>query len=227
MLDEDKLKLEKQYIEIIKFYGEVKELIIAAEKEDIEQRISITAIAELRSAYDHIMRAHSVMYGIKSVGKTNPEEGTNDTVLTPFNYCEKNLGKSYAHLCRAGYDAHDIIALLVFDDIDSRLLKVSKNIVHAVIPDASDKIFIPLNNIREQLTKAKLNKDIEDPSRAKQQYDEYEQANLKLVDIRLYLLQYYDEVVKADTEAKNVYLLPVIIGIIFTFVGILVAKYFL
>jgi hypothetical protein len=111
LFESDKSDLTLAYKDLIKFYFEVKELIATAEREEEQQRISISAISELRSAFDHVARAHSVLCNVV------PQEVIQKT--TNFNaddYCRKNYSKAYAHLYRAGYDAYDCIAISLVDE---------------------------------------------------------------------------------------------------------------
>ncbi|MBN1574255.1 MAG: hypothetical protein JW984_13740 [Deltaproteobacteria bacterium] len=112
---------ESDYKFIVQFFREeIKGLVIAAEKFDIKQNLSITAISELRSAFDHLMRADSAKYGIYSEEEIFEESG-----LGIVEYYKTNLDKALAHLFRAGYDAYDIIAIGLIDQIDSMLNEIS------------------------------------------------------------------------------------------------------
>jgi hypothetical protein len=176
--DHDQDDTEIAYKNFIKFYFEIKELIAAAEREDGEQRISISAIAELRSALDHIMRAHNVEHELISEDEISKSSG-----LTPKVYCKKNYEKAYAHLYRAGYDAYDCIAIGIIDEIDKLLDSVSKHALYTVIPGATDTIINPYREAKKLFTSAKIKKDVESHNQERKQFEQYESANGQLCDI--------------------------------------------
>lgn len=106
---DDRKKLDKSYEELIEFYmTQVKPAVVACERKDKDQRASIAAINEIRSAFEHVARAHSVVF----------EQRENDSGKDDYEYCKKNLDKAHAHLYRAGYDAFDIIAVSMARSIE-------------------------------------------------------------------------------------------------------------
>ena len=148
MTDQEQHELDELYKEAIKLYFAVKRLIVKAEREDAEQRISLSAIAELRSALDHMMRAHSISCG---VGSLRPE-----LQMEPSDYCRKNLDKAIGHLYRAGYDAYDILSIRLIEDIEKCLNDVSSEAIYHVIPTASEQIMRPLIAAKQMLEDAKI-----------------------------------------------------------------------
>ena len=188
----------EDYKNLIKFYFDIKELITAAEREDGEQRLSISAITEVRSAFDHIMRAHNVEYQLIS-----EEEIKETTGLNSGDYCRKNYEKAYAHLYRAGYDAYDCIAISMIDRINYLLKTVSRQALHAVIPNVTSSIIKPYKEAKDLFTKAKVQKDVESHDQEKKQFEEYEQANKQLFDIKSILEDHETQLIDYDKELNQ------------------------
>jgi hypothetical protein len=188
----------ENYKELVKFYFEVKELITAAERDDIEQRLSISAITELRAAFDHIMRAHSVEYNV-----IPHDEKVEITGLDSDEYCRKNYNKAYAHLYRGGYDAYDCISISMIDYIDRILNGVSRTALYTVIPNASNNIVKPYQTAKTLFTNAKVQKDVENHEQEKKQFDIYEKANKDLLDIKTLLQNYEEEMITFDKEVSK------------------------
>jgi hypothetical protein len=219
---------EIDYNSFIKFYFEVKELIAAAEREDLAQRLSVSAISELRSALDHLMRTHSVERGLKS-----EEEIKADSGLSAAIYCTKNYEKAYGHLYRAGYDAYDCIAISMIDRIDRIINSVSRQAIYNVIPNAADSIIGPYRKARSLFTEAKVQKDVESHEQERKQFLIYEQANKELCDIKDRLINYEPQMIDYDEEekkkAKKVTLkqrlFVVTVAAIFCVIGYLIKRY--
>lgn len=110
----DRERLEACYRDLIEFYFVIKQVVIAAERDDKERRLSFSAINELRSALDHIMRAHGVVHGT-----SNADAAVSESGLTVYDYCTKNLSKAKGHLYRAGFDAYDIIGINTSLELDA------------------------------------------------------------------------------------------------------------
>ena len=193
----DPQRFDEEYKDLIRFYFRIKELIAAAEREDGEQRISVSAIAELRSAFDHVMRAHNVLFGLIS-----EDEIRQSTSLTPIDYCKKNFDKAYGHLYRAGYDAYDCISISLIDDIEKVMSGVSKEAFHTVINNATISVVTPFKKAKELFTTAKVNKDVESREQEEKQFLLYEEANEKLCDIRDFLNEHASDLFDYNSELK-------------------------
>lgn len=214
MTDLEIQDLNEDYKKFIEFYFEIKSLVAAAEREDIQQRISISSVAELRAAFDHIMRVHNVMYGVVS-----EEIILEDTGLSVKIYCKKNIDKAYAHLYRAGYDAYDCISISFITEISAIMNKVSRTTLHTVIDNASTIILKPYNMAKELFTSAKVKKDVESRDQEEKQFKIYEQANGTLCDIRDLLYDHADDLYKHEQEIKNNFIKKITIQIIIFFLG--------
>jgi len=190
--------VEVAYKNLIAFYFEVKELIAAAEREDGKQRISISAIAELRSTLDHIMRAQSVEYGLVSEEEIRANSG-----LDGKTYRRKNYDKAYAHLYRSGYDAYDCISISLMDRIKNILNGISRQALYSVLPEAARSVATPYNEAKNLFTFAKVTKDVESHDQEKKQYQMYEQANKQLCDILDLLTKNESHMIEYDKELKK------------------------
>lgn len=172
----DDPKLSEQYEELIGFYtNTVKPIITASEKVDPKQRLNESAIVEVRSAFDHVMRAHSVIYGI-----VDAETIKKDTGLEAFDYCNTNLKKAFAHLYRAAYDAYDVISISYETRIHQILDSVSPDALYEVVKDAQATIFASWNSASELMTNAKIGKDVESKEAEKAQFEAYEDGTKRL-----------------------------------------------
>lgn len=188
MEENQKTKLEELYKEIIKFYFWVKELVINSERLDPEQRLSVAAINEFRSAFDHIARAHSVVFGMVDEKEVETPNG-----LDGYKYCEKNLDKACAHLYRAGYDAYDIISIQLRNEINKNLESFPRYILYQVMPNAKDLIIDRSKEANDLLKNAKLEKDVQNKKEEEESYKSYEKGTLILKEV-------LDEMEKAAPE---------------------------
>jgi len=175
----DRETLDASYRELVGFYFQVKELVAASETEDSEQRLSLSAISELRAAIDHVMRAHNVLYGLVQENDIATQTG-----LPAVEYCGKNYDKARGHLYRAGYDAYDIIIISLVQEIRRMLRCLSLSALYAVIPDAAESVMAPLEEGRSLAVQAKMKKDIESTSQERQQFLACEQAAKRLYDVK-------------------------------------------
>lgn len=192
---------KEKYRSLIDFYFKIKELIIAAEKIDHEQVIPLTAISEIRNALDHIMRAHAAEHGIV----TCPISG-----LELPEYWNTQIDKTFAHLYRAGYDSYDLISISLIDEINKILDPISQKALHAVIPNAFERVAAPYREAKKAFVQAKVGKDIESADSEKRHFDEYEKSIEKLTQLRDFLNERAEDLSKYDREQK----IKICIGII-------------
>jgi len=176
--DPQKTDLQDFYKKILRLYhDDVRQLVIAAERTDPEQRLSIVSVIELRSAFEHIMRVHGIMEGVV------PEETIEKTSLSLYDYCHKNLDKAFAHLCRAAYDAYDVIGIAVAERIHELMRSVDRNALYAVEPLGFAPIRKKFNAALDRITEAKTRKDVGSSDLEKEQFSLYEEAIVDLLSI--------------------------------------------
>ena len=200
--------IRADYGGLVKFYSNVKQLVVTAEKWDLDQRVPLSAISELRSVLDHIMRADQVLLGLRTQDNIRQQHG-----VTAAEYCTKNINKALGHLYRAGYDAYDVISMRLIDEIDRALRSVEIPALYAVVPSAAVDIERPFESAKRLAVEAKLLKDIESPSDAEEEepcaeqerecFRLYEKANMDLLDIRDRLLENMPQLVSYDQDQRK------------------------
>lgn len=172
----------------------------------------------MRSAFDHIARAHAVMSGLVS----EKELGLSGADV--FRYCEKNFDKAHGHLYRAAYDAYDVIAVSYAIKIEELQKNFSSRALFTVIPDASEKIINPYESAKDLVTQEKLQKDVNNKAEEQEQFEQYETATNTLKDVYDTLTTHMPALLRVDkeerkSERKNN--LGLAIGIIGTVLGII------
>lgn len=191
----DKDKLHADYLKLIEFYHKkVKEIVVASERGDPKQRISIPAVIEIRSAFDHVARTHAVMYDC-DINNSMAESG-----LSSYDYCSKNLDKAHGHLYRAAYDAYDVIAISLQEEIEKLINSVSREALFAVVPDAVNKIYNPYHEARKLVTKEKIYKDVTSRAEEEKQFIQYEKATNHLLDVEKTIRKYMPALIEYNKE---------------------------
>lgn len=186
----------KQLTEFIELYRRVKFYVIASEKAAEGDKISLPAINELRNAFDHLMCASAVYYGLSTVP---PESGA----LQAYDYCHTNMSKGMGHLYRAGYDVLDVISLSRTSDIQRILASVRHTTLVAVFHSYSADIRMPLEQAVAACDKAKASKDVESNDAGQQHFQKYEEAIRTLDQVRARLYDNLPELTKVDQEKKQ------------------------
>lgn len=209
--------LLNDYQKLIEFYQKkVKEVVVASERQSHEQKISIPAVIEIRSAFDHIARVHAVMYC----------DGVNDNLaesgLSSFEYCTKNLDKAHGHLYRAAYDAYDVIAISLQKEIERLLNSISRETLFAVVPDAHNMIYIPYHEARKLVTQEKTYKDVTSRTEEEKQFKQYETATNQLLDVKETILKHMAALVEYDKE-KTPWKKLAIVGFVLTALSTIIA----
>lgn len=213
LTQENKDKLHIEYQKLIEFYHKkVKEVVLASERLDPEQRISIPAVIEIRSAFDHVARVHAVMYDC-DVNNSLTESG-----LSSYEYCSKNLDKAHGHLYRAAYDAYDVIAISLQQEIEKLINSISRETLFAVIPDAVIKIYNPYIEASKLVTQEKIYKDVTSRAEEEKQFIQYEEAANQLFDVKETILKFMPALIEYENE-KIPWKKLAIVGFIFGTIG--------
>lgn len=218
LTQQEKDKLHTEYLKLIEFYHKkVKEIVLASERGDPKQRISIPAVIEIRSAFDHVARSHAVMYDCGINGNLT-ESG-----LSSYEYCSKNLDKAHGHLYRAAYDAYDVTAIALQEEIEKLINSVSREALFAVIPDAVNKIYNPYHDARKLVTQEKIYKDVTSRAEEEKQFMQYEEATNQLLDVEKTVREYMPALIEYDKEKipwKKLAIVSFIFGAIGTIAAI-------
>lgn len=148
---EEKQIIDDYYKNLLSLYFDIKGVIYKAERE--RGAIGITHLSELRSAFDHINRAHYTAYFESDMSS---EDLSGKTI---FDYVKSNLDSAKAHLLRAGYDAYDALGMALIELVEKTLIIPRENL-YKIQPDALNVIIQPFEKAKTILTNSKLEKDI-------------------------------------------------------------------
>lgn len=170
--------LQADYVALIEFYyTKVKEIVVSTERLNRKQELSGPSIVEIRSAFDHVARAHAVLFGLHT------DELLEGTGLTLYEYCRKNIDKAHGHLYRAAYDAYDVMAYDLSAEIQDKLGQVSQEALYKIIPNAADLIKKPFKQANSLVTAEKCKKDVVSKEEEETNFFQYEKAATSLADI--------------------------------------------
>lgn len=217
---EDSLKEYRGFIEF--YHNTAKPAVIAAEQYDPEGRLAITAVVELRSAFDHMMRVNAARH------KVLPE-GMLSSIPSISEYCKKNLDKAFGHLYRAAYDSYDIIAFALQMKIEGMLDEISYATLYTIIPNATALVKRPVNEAKHLVCEGKAQKDVESKEKEEKQFAKYEQALDKLKQVKEVLDEHMDELIECEKEKekgkhdnRRRFILSIIIAVIIAVVAVAV-----
>lgn len=192
-LSEDELKkIEDRISSMAILYNEVKSLIVESERMEEKQRLSISAINELRNAFDHLMRV------VTAKSKNVNEEG-----LPVYEYCNVNIDKSYGHIYRAGYDAYDVISYYYIADIKRIIESVSYSSLVAGFNDYAKEVRIPFDHATKMCNLAKMEKDIGAIDTHKKHFAKYAEGIEDLKAVRERLETRWKEVMECEKERRR------------------------
>src|SRR6266542_2526131 len=118
----------EKFTEANKLYEEVKEIVIYAEYENKDQKYLISAVNELRNAFDHIMRIVSEPHSI-----------------------DTNFEKARRHIYRAGYDAYEIIAISKLNNIKDVKEQFSYNAIIEAYPVSHSSVIPSVEKAKKEL----------------------------------------------------------------------------
>lgn len=198
-LTEEQVKeLREQAKRVTVLYPRVKAQIIASEKRDKENRLSIPAINELRNAFDHLMRVQSVI-------DLNDTSGPERAKIDPFEYCKINIDKALGHVYRAGYDALDVLSLRLLDDINHNINGYQMSTLVSVFNDFSSEVQVPLDKTIDLCDEAKNEKDVESIEAQYTTYNKYEEAIEKLKEIEKKFIAKQKALQSFDAEQNKKY----------------------
>ena len=105
-------RLRPELLSLWHLYARAKGYVIGLEGFVAERGLPTTATYELRNAFDHLMSVVRVL--LDAEGAAVVVEGSG---LDAESYCQANLAKATGHICRAAFDALDIISLRMLEEI--------------------------------------------------------------------------------------------------------------
>jgi hypothetical protein len=174
-------------VDIVLIYNKVKALIILAENIDIEKRLPLNTVNELRNALDHLIRF---------LGKQENVDGFDSINL------ELNLQQTIEHIYRAGYDACDVIAINLYQQIDDLLEPYNSHIIVTVIPNYYVEIKPKLEKLNKEIRNAK---NIKGKLFSVKYFDNYDNIIVDVLDIKIFLeekIQSFNEI-KIEHDKKD------------------------
>lgn len=157
---------EREWRDLVDLYFQVKDLIALAEIVDTDERLCLSAITELRSALDHLMRIQHVTV---VEGQTKPLlAATNDDPRPSFPeqedaqrvYCRSNLQKAKGHIYRAAYDSLDALILSGLSDFEGLTSGFDFDDICEVLPEFPD-CWARIDQARSMVVHCKMSKDVE------------------------------------------------------------------
>ena len=138
-------KERELFFKLIKFYSEVKVIIVYSEEIDADSKYNIQIWKELRDAFDHLARAF--------INKNEKLEQDTET------YFLTNLEKSYAHIYRACYDAAEGAAFSLKKNILDIIYPYKPSQLVKIVPNYSDDRIL-IEKINSKLAVYRNKKDI-------------------------------------------------------------------
>lgn len=142
---------------IIKIHQLTKELSIWAEEIGFEEfGTFLQPWAEIRSAYDHIIRAKVEDLGLWKEDKFKDKKGSRER---DEEYIKTNMDKALGHQYRAFFDAADYFSLGMKEDIIQLLKPFNYETILRGMPDYT-QVRIRVAEISEVLARLRCDKDI-------------------------------------------------------------------
>lgn len=155
--------------EIVIVYLKVKELIILAENIDKEKRLPLNSVNELRNAFDHLMRV---------IGHQEEVDSMKEVDITI------NMQQITEHIYRAGYDACDVIAINLFENIEQILSPYDSEVIVKVLPNFYQEIYPRLQKLQNEIRKAKTIKGTLEESFSVEYFAEYDNVIQEVFEIK-------------------------------------------
>lgn len=168
--DSRALDYTKDLDKLSSLYSEIKQIVLLAENVTAEKAVVLSAINELRNAFDHIMRCH----------------------LDECDYTE-HVRKAKGHLYRAGYDAYEIIAIDISEWIKKLLSEYKAPVIARILPDYYTKILPLVDSLEKRLRDARANKKVGNSSthtesnileKVKEEFEEYSNLVTELSQVK-------------------------------------------
>ena len=219
---------DKDWRDITDFYFQVKALVAFTEISNREQNLCLSAITELRSALDHLMRVKHVLIfegqqaEIPSIIGDDPRPRIPENHEAWAGYCRSNFLKTKGHLYRAAFDALDALvqanileywelrAPFDFDDICS------------VLPDFPNSD-ARIEQAKRMVVQCKMFKDIESEDsleeiESKIQHngeviEKYLLAHKLIMGVQSEIKEHSLEIRAAVRRRKKAFLIPILIGV--------------
>jgi hypothetical protein len=195
----------KCFEDIIKLYLKSKELMLYAE--EIGDESFLPATEEFRHAFDHLMRIFGFKLGFKS--------GDDDYAIKNFNPC-------YRHLYRAAYNLLDFLSIIFRDKVYGELKGFSGKTLVEIFPKYYHVIkpFIEID-VPEVVSKLRSEKDI--GKNSQNDLDKYTEIVERFKSYYEEILRIKPSLIEYEDKKRKAILLRILILIIVTVIGALIA----
>ena len=152
---------------------------------------------ELRNAFDHLMRVVPVLLDADGAAAAVAGSG-----LDAHAYCQANLAKATGHLCRAAFDALDIISMRLAEEIAAILAVAPIQARVQAVPDYAS-LERELRDAVSRCDTAKANKDVGDLESLLPAFDSYERAIVDLDAVLSALRDHADLLCRLGAEHRR------------------------
>ncbi len=204
MIQDSKLFISKiEQLAIL--YDDVKTLILLNENIDVDHKIQIASLNELRNAFDHLMRA----------------------VLNP-EVIDKEIDYATDHLCRAGFDCYELIATNIGKSIIDIINEYRSSMISSVFPRYYQVIRHRLFESRSEIADIRKRRR-SNSTKKKESFKEYDNKIKELQEYYKELLDIRPDLDRAQSKSlKSKWLdriITLMIGIVLTTLGFILSNF--
>ena len=191
---------EKEFFELSRklsnLYLEVKSIMLFAEDEDLDQKLILTSVNEIRNAFDHVMRTFA-----------------NGESLKP------NFDSATGHLYRAGFDAYEVISISIIKQIQDFRKNYSFEAITAVYPDYYQKVIPQIEEIKKIKASARGKKTNNDKIKPEDHFKEFGKIVADLDKLKKEMDLHISAIQEAEKNIKKKQFRNRIIAFSLTIVG--------
>jgi hypothetical protein len=191
---------EKEFFELSRklsnLYLEVKSIMLFAEDEDLDQKLILTSVNEIRNAFDHVMRSFADGESLKA-----------------------NFESATGHLYRAGFDAYEVISISIIKQIQDFRRSYSFEAIVAAYPDYYQKIIPRIEEIKRIKVSARGNKTINDKIKPEDHFKEFGKIVADLDKLKKEMDLHIFSIQEADKSFKKKQFRNRIIALFSTIIG--------
>lgn len=163
------MDLDKDWLDILEKYGEIKRVYIECEETDPQLKTNLQPLNEFRAALDHVMKMQTALYVDE-----NEEE------------YRKQKEKLNSHLNRAFYDICDMLSINYRNKIIDIIEHYNVDIITAAIPDYYSEKRQVIEEISLKIAKYRNQKGGHAVDSV-ERFKEYSNDVLKLKEIYVYI----------------------------------------
>lgn len=165
----------KKLMELSEIYKSVKHIFLLVEYYNGKKGIVVSSVNELRSAFDHVMRAMT---------------------KEDFVEIEDEIDNAKKHLFRAAYDACEVIILDRLDYIERLKNNVSYKVLSKVYPNYATEILPYVAQLKKEVVDVRQIDDL------RNRVVQYEEKITKLIEYSETLEKQIPQIVKAKNQEE-------------------------